>query len=78
MTNWPDDGTNEPLLPDHRNFYKAEKWTREGQRVERMLSAGNSLYRARAIFQADVRRRPRGRYTIRPRSRVLDQWPRGE
>ena len=42
-----------------------------------MLYAGNSLDRARAIFQAEFRRRSRGRYTIRRRSRVLDQWPRG-
>jgi hypothetical protein len=26
--------TNEPLLADHRNFYKVEKWSRDGQRVE--------------------------------------------
>jgi hypothetical protein len=50
-------------------------WSRDGQRVERMLFAGNSLDRARAIFKAEIRRRPRGHYTIRQRSRVLDQWP---
>jgi hypothetical protein len=41
-----------------------------------MLFAGNSLDRAKAIFQAETRRRPRGRYTIRQRTRVLDQWLR--
>jgi hypothetical protein len=41
-----------------------------------MLFEGNSLDRARAIFQAELGRRPRGRYTIRQRTRVLDQWPR--
>jgi hypothetical protein len=40
-----------------------------------MLWAGNSLDDARKIFQAEAKRRPRGRYTIRQRSRVLDQWP---
>jgi hypothetical protein len=40
-----------------------------------MLWAGNSLDKARALFSAEVRRRPRGRYTIRQRSRVLDEWP---
>jgi hypothetical protein len=45
-------------------------------RAERMLHAGNSLDRARAILQAEIRRRPRGRYTIRQRTRVLDHWPR--
>ena len=76
MSNWSDEETDEPLIADHRNFHKVEKWSRDGQRVERMLFAGNSLDRARAIFQAEVRRRPRGRYTIRQRSRVLEKWPR--
>ena len=31
--------------------------------------------KARALFSAEARRRPRGRYTIRQRSRVLDEWP---
>jgi hypothetical protein len=44
-------------------------------RAEPMLHAGNSLDRARVILQAELRRRPRGRYTIRQRTRVLDQWP---
>ena len=45
-----DEETNEPLIAGHRNFYKVEQWTRHGQRVERLLFAGNSLHRARAIF----------------------------
>jgi hypothetical protein len=75
MSDWSDEETDEPLLADHRNFYEVEKWSRDGQRVKRMLFAANSLDRPRAIFQAELRRRPRGRYTIRQRSRVLDQWP---
>ena len=74
MNDWSNEETEEPLLADHRNYYKVEKWSRDGQ--QRMLFAGNSLDRAREIFQAEARRRPRGRYTIRQRSRVLDQWPR--
>jgi hypothetical protein len=35
MINWSDEETDEPLLADHRNFYKLEKGTRQG-RVERM------------------------------------------
>jgi hypothetical protein len=58
------------MLADHRNYYKVEQWSRDGMRAERMLG------RARAIFEAELRRRPRGRYTIRQRTRVLDQWPR--
>jgi hypothetical protein len=52
-----------------QNRYKGERWTHDGQRVERMLFAGNSLDRAREIFQAETRRRSG------QRSRVLDQWP---
>ena len=37
-----------------------------------MLWAGNSLDKAREIFNAEAKRRPRGRYTIRQRTRVLD------
>ena len=76
MNHWSDEETANPLRADDRNFYKVEKWTRDGQRVERTLWAGNSLDKARALFTAEVKRRPRGRYTIRQRSRVLDQWPR--
>ena len=64
------------MLADHRNYYKVEQWSRDGMRAERMLYAGNSLGPARAFFEAELRRRPRGRYTIRQRTRVLDQWPR--
>jgi hypothetical protein len=63
VSDWSDEETDEPLLADHRNFYKVEKWSRDGQRVARLLFAGNSLDRARAIFQAEIRRRPRDRYT---------------
>ena len=70
---WSHEETNKPLLADHRNFYKVEQWSRDGRRVERMLFAGNSLDSARAVFQAEVRRRPRSRYTIRQRSRVLEK-----
>ena len=64
MSDWSDEETDEPLIADHRNFYKVEQWSRDGQRIERMLFAGNSLDRAREIFKAEIRRRPRGRYTI--------------
>jgi hypothetical protein len=66
--------TNEPLLADHRNYYKVEKWTKEG-RVERMLYAGSNLDRARVLFESEIKRRPRIRLTIRQRTRVLAQWP---
>jgi hypothetical protein len=33
------------------------------------------LDKARAIFEAEVKRRPRIRLTIRQRTQVLQQWP---
>jgi hypothetical protein len=30
---------------------------------------------SRTIFAAAIRHRPRGRYTIRQRRRVVEQWP---
>ena len=34
--------TDDPTYADRRNFYKVEKWSRDGQRVEEMLFVGNS------------------------------------
>jgi hypothetical protein len=73
VNHWSDEETDNPLRADDRNFCKVEKWSRDGQRVERMLWAGNSLDKARALFNAEVNRRAAA---IRQRSRVLDQWPR--
>ena len=77
MAKWSDEETDEPLIADHRNFYKVELWTRDEQRIERMLFAGSSLDKARAIFADFARKRPRGRLTIRQRTRVLQRWPEG-
>jgi hypothetical protein len=44
--------------------------------IEALLYAGDNLDKARATFKDAVRRRPRGRHTIRQRARVLDQWPK--
>ena len=70
MSDWSDEETDDPLDADRRNFYKVEVW------VELMLYAGNSLGRARAMFESTIRRRPRTRLTIRQRTRVLEEWPR--
>jgi hypothetical protein len=70
-----DEETFDPLYADERNFYKVEKWTKDGSKVDRMLYAGNNLDRAREIFQQAVKHRPRVRLTIRQRTRVLEQWP---
>ena len=57
--------TTDPLVADLRNFYKVEKWTRDGTKVDSLLYAGNSLGRARSVFEHAVKHRPRIRLTIR-------------
>jgi hypothetical protein len=74
--NWSTEETDDPLYADRRNFFKVEKWSRDGLRVELMLFAGNSLDKARHIFERTIKHRPRIRLTIRQRMRVLEQWPR--
>jgi hypothetical protein len=69
--NWSDEETDEPLVADHRNFYKVEKWSRDGERV----IAGSSLDKAKRVFDRWAKHRSRIRMTIRQRTRVLRQWP---
>jgi hypothetical protein len=75
----PDDFTSEetanPFYADERNFYKVEKWTRDGTKVDSLLYAGNDLATAQAIYFAEIKHRPRIRLTIRQRTRVLQSWP---
>ena len=47
MTDWSHEETDNPLLADDRNYYKVEKWTKDGSKVVRMLYAGNDLEMAR-------------------------------
>ena len=48
MTNdWSHEETDGPLYADWRNFYKVEKWSRDGRRVEELLFAGNSATKGR-------------------------------
>ena len=67
--------TDSPTYADDRMFYKVEKWTRDGTKVDSLLYAGNSLGRARSVFEGAIKHRPPIRLTIRQRTRVLDQWP---
>jgi hypothetical protein len=67
----PAEETNDPLIADHRNFYKVEKWTKDGAKVDHMLYAGSNLDKAREVFTEAIRHRPRIRLTIRQRSQVL-------
>jgi hypothetical protein len=75
VNDWSEQETDNPLLADERNYYKVEKWTRDGVKIERLLYAGNHLGRAQEIFANAIRHRPRIRLTIKQRSRVLQQWP---
>jgi hypothetical protein len=75
MSGWSDEETDDPVYADRRNFYKVEKWSRDGQRIAELLFAGSSLDKARRIFERMVKHRPRIRMTIRQRTRVLQKWP---
>ena len=70
--------TDSPTYADDRNFYKVEKWTKDGMKVDSLLYAGNSLSKAREVFERAIKHRPRIRLTLRLRMRVLDEWPRHE
>ena len=76
MNEWSDEETDDPVYADRRNFYKVEKWSRDGLQVELILYAGNNLDKARRIFERTTRHRPRVKLTIRQRTRVLEEWPR--
>jgi hypothetical protein len=54
-THQSDDETNDPVIADHLNFYKVEKWTRDGSNVDHMLYAGSSLDKAREVFAAAIK-----------------------
>jgi hypothetical protein len=69
------DETNDPPIADHRNFYKVEKWTKDGSKVDHMLYAGSNPDKAREVFAEAIYHRPRIRLTIRRRTQVLEQWP---
>ena len=75
MSDWSNKETNDPLVADLRNFYKVEKWTRDGTKVDTLLYAGNDLDKARDVFAKAIKHRPRIRLTIRQRTRVLERWP---
>jgi hypothetical protein len=51
--------TSDPLIADHRNFYKVEKWMKDGSKVDHMLYAGSNLNKAEAVFVAAIKHRPR-------------------
>jgi hypothetical protein len=74
-THQSDEETNDLLIADHRNFYKVEKWTKDGSKVDHMAICRQQLDEAREVFAAAIYNRPRIRLTIRQRTQVLEQWP---
>jgi len=49
----PDDWSSEETddqYADRRNFYKVEKWSKDGMRVIELLFAGANLDKSRRIF----------------------------
>jgi hypothetical protein len=52
ISDWSDEETNDPLVADHQNFYKVEKWTKDGTVIDRLLYAGNNLKGARYFCQS--------------------------
>jgi len=71
---WPHEETDDPLYADQRNFYKVEKWSTDGERIEMLVFAGKDLDRAREIFAGFINKHPEARLTIRQRTRVLTEW----
>jgi hypothetical protein len=52
-----------------------EKWDAAGLHIAALLHASNDLSRAQAVFASESKRKPRGRYTLRQGTRVLQRWP---
>jgi hypothetical protein len=75
-TSKSDEETHDPLIADHRNFYKVEKWTKDGSKIDHMLYASSNLDKAREVFAEAIYHRPRIRLTIRQRTQVLEQCPK--
>ena len=42
MNDWSDEETDDPLYADRRNFYKVEKWTEDGTKVDCVLYAATT------------------------------------
>ena len=77
MNHFPDEETDDPTYADRRNFYKVERWSRDGLRVDLMLYAGNNLDKARRIFERTVKHRPPDvpAADTRARSAHIAPWP---
>lgn len=58
-----------------RGFYMTLERRKDNDHVERMLYGGNNLTKALEAFDAIVRKRPGGYWTVQQRARVLRKWP---
>ena len=70
-----DEETDNPVYADERDFYKVEKWSMDGLRVDSLLYAGNNLGNARDVFRKALDSQPPIRLSIRQRTQTLAQWP---
>jgi hypothetical protein len=59
-------------------FAQVHELSTRDDRIERMLFAGTSLNQTRTVLPTTPRHRPTARLKIRPRARVLDQWPKDD
>jgi hypothetical protein len=50
VSDWAGEQIDNPLYVGEHSFYKVEKWTRDGSKVDSLLYAGNDLDKARGIF----------------------------
>jgi hypothetical protein len=65
--------TDDPVYADRRNFYKVERWSKDGLHITDLLYAGNDLERARYSPQP---KRPAPAGPI-PSANAFACWPIG-
>ena len=75
MSDMSDEETDNPVYADERDFFKVEKWTVDGLRVDSLLYAGNNLGKARDVFRKPLDSRSPIRPSIRQRTQTLACWP---
>jgi hypothetical protein len=51
MSRWSDEQTDDPHYADQRDFYKLEKWTKDGTKVDRLLYATISIRHRRFLWR---------------------------
>jgi hypothetical protein len=75
-THQSDEETNDLLIADHRNFYKVEKWTKDGSKVDHLLYAGRQHRQGAGGFcRSDLPSAADPVDYPAAGARVLEQWP---